>query len=206
MTSAPENHGTSTDPDTIRVYDTRADDYARVTAADTPDPLLQAFIDVLPPQGHVLDLGCGPGVFARLMAQAGLHVTATDASAQMVALAAKQPGIRARQASFDDLTDTDTYDGVWANFSLLHAPRHALPRHLKSIHNALKSGGHFHLSVKTGSGQARDTLGRFYTYYSPDQLDHLLADAGFTVTKITPGRDKGLDGALSDWISVASHA
>lgn len=194
------------DPETIRTYDARAEDYARVTASDTPGALLQDFINALPEGGRVLDLGCGPGNFARLMARTGLQVHATDASARMVALASGIPGVTAEQATFDDLTAIAAFDGVWANFSLLHAPRDTMPRHLSAIYRALKPGGAFHLAVKTGTGEARDRLGRFYAYYSPDSLTALLTEAGFVVTKITHGRDKGLDGAESDWISVATHA
>lgn len=194
------------DRDTIRVYDERATEYAEVTATDSPSRYLQSFISALSPAAHVLDLGCGPGLFAARMAQAGLRVDATDASSEMIALAAQHPGVTAFQATFDDLTATDTYHGIWANFSLLHAPRAAMPRHLSAIHRALRPGGQFHLAVKTGTGEGRDRLGRFYTYYTPEELTTLLNAAGFTVTKISPGRDKGLDGALSDWISVASHA
>ncbi|MDF1803806.1 class I SAM-dependent methyltransferase [Thalassovita sp.] len=196
----------STDSKTIRTYDTHADEYARVTFTDKPDPFLQAFIDAVPKGGRVLDLGCGPGTFANLMAQTGLSVDATDASAEMVTRAAQHPGVSAQQATFDDLTARNLYDGIWANFSLLHAPRAAMPHHLAAIHTALRPHGAFHLAVKTGEGEHRDRLGRFYTYYSPEALTALLETAGFTVQKITPGRDKGLDGSLSDWISVASHA
>ncbi|WP_319824788.1 class I SAM-dependent DNA methyltransferase [Thalassovita sp.] len=196
----------SRDPETIRVYDARAEEYAHVTATDSPGALLQAFIQSLPRGGSVLDLGCGPGHFARHMARAGLRVLATDASARMVALANEQPGVTARLATFDNLTYMQTFDGIWANFSLLHAPRNALPRHLSAIHRALKPGGQFHMALKTGTGAARDRLGRFYTYYTPSELTSLLFTAGFTVTKITFGRDKGLDGTESDWVSVASHA
>jgi 2-polyprenyl-3-methyl-5-hydroxy-6-metoxy-1,4-benzoquinol methylase len=194
------------DPQTIQVYDERAEEYASVTANHIETPLLHEFILALPAGAEVLDLGCGPGLFAQALHERGLHVDATDASAEMVALANRQPDVTARQASFADLNDQEKYDGVWANFSLLHAPRAEMPGHLARIHAALKPGGAFHMTVKTGTGDSRDRLGRYYTYYQPDEMRSLLETAGFTVTKITPGRDKGLDGSLSDWISVASYA
>lgn len=196
----------SQDRDTIRVYDERAAEYASVTAQHVNSPFLQAFTAALPPAARVLDLGCGPGLFAAEMARAGLRVDASDASAEMVALAARHRDVSVSLATFDELSATDTYDGIWANFSLLHARRADLPRHLAAIHRALRPGGQFHLALKTGTGEGRDLLGRFYTYYTPEELTALLHDAGFTVTKITPGRDKGLDGTESDWVSVATHA
>ncbi|MDX1780842.1 MAG: class I SAM-dependent methyltransferase [Thalassovita sp.] len=194
------------DKQTIRLYDARADDYAKVTASENPDALLADFIAVMPDGALVLDLGCGPGIDAGLMARAGLKVDAMDASAAMVALTGQKPGVTARQASFDELHAENTYDGIWANFSLLHAPRADLLRHLSAIHRALKPGGRFQMAVKTGEGEARDTLGRYYCYYCEAELLGLLHDAGFTPEKCAHGSDKGLDGVVADWISVASHA
>ncbi|WP_373050544.1 class I SAM-dependent DNA methyltransferase [Thalassovita aquimarina] len=194
------------DEETIRIYDARAEDYAQVTAADAPGRLLRDFITAVPTGGRVLDLGCGPGIDAGLMAQAGLQVDAVDASAEMVALADQRPGVSARQATFVDLDAEAAYHGIWANFSLLHAPRNDMPRHLAAIHRALKPGGRFHMAVKTGEGEKRDSIGRYYSYYTEPELMRLLQDAGFTATKIVHGSDKGLDGVVADWISVASHA
>lgn len=194
------------DRETIRIYDSRAEDYARVTASDAPDATLRAFIEALPKGAHVLDLGCGPGLSARHMADAGHQVEAWDASTAMVDLAAAHPGVAARKADFDALDATTAYDGIWANFSLLHAPRDAMPRHLSAIHRALKPGGLFHVGVKTGTGSKRDDLGRLYTYYTEAELSGLLRDAGFTPGAFRHGEDLGLDNVMAPWITVTAHA
>ena len=193
------------DDETLRVYDARAAEYARVTAADAPGPLLAAFIAALPTGARVLDLGCGPGIDAGHMAAAGLVVEAVDASAAMIDLARGQKGVAARQADFDIFAaerHSAAYHGIWANFSLLHAPRDALSRYLSAIHAALRPGGQFHIAVKTGEGHARDSLGRTYTYYSEAELSAYLTDAGLTPTDTAHGREPGLDGKLADWIAI----
>ncbi|WGW04953.1 class I SAM-dependent methyltransferase [Tropicibacter oceani] len=196
-----------TDPVTIEVYNRRAEEYAQVTASDGPDATLAAFIEGLPKGARVLDLGCGPGAAAAHMARAGLSVEAWDASASMVALAAAQPGVDARQASFDDLAkaEADSFDAIWANFSLLHAPRAAMPRHLAQIARILRPGGRFHIAVKEGQGSKRDRLGRLYAFYTQEDLTGLLKDAGLSPGPFQTGRDRGLDGALSPWISVTAY-
>lgn len=194
------------DPETIRIYDERAADYAGMTDAyNTTDPRLAAFIAACPVVGRVLDLGCGPGAAAAKMAEAGLKVEAVDASAAMVEMAARHPGVSARQATFDDITGTATYDGIWANFSLLHAPRTDFPRHLAAIHCALKPGGVFLIGLKLGTGEARDRIGRLYTYYTEDELMDHLHKAGFTPGDIRHGSGEGLDGSTAPWISVIAH-
>ncbi|MEX0366561.1 MAG: trans-aconitate 2-methyltransferase [Ruegeria sp.] len=195
------------DDATIRVYDERAAEYATLTDdQNADDPHLSAFLAAVPAGGRVLDLGCGPGTSAAVMAQAGLVVEATDASAEMVALADRHPGVTARQAVFDDIAGERLYDGIWANFSLLHAPRADFPRHLAALHAALKLGGAFFIGMKLGTGEGPDRLGRYYTYYSEDELHTHLTEAGFTITGQRRGRGPGLDGSVSDWIAVAAHA
>ena len=194
----------SSDRETLAVYDKRAADYAaRFTGSRNVD--LETFIAALPTGAQVLDLGCGPGHAAAQMADAGHSVEATDASAEMVKLARSHPGVTARQASFDDITGTDLYDGIWANFALLHAPRSAMPGHLAALRRALRPGGLFHIGMKTGTGEKRDEIGRLYTYYTEDELAGLLREAGFTPFSSRTGAEPGLDGVVAPWMTIAAH-
>jgi SAM-dependent methyltransferase len=190
MTGAP-------DDETIALYDARAAEYADTVSEPEPPARLLAFIDALPAGARVLDLGCGPGNAAAAMAAAGLEVDAVDASAGMVAVARARHGITARQGGFADLAPP--YHGVWANFSLLHAPRVEMPGHLARLHAALLPGGLLHLGLKTGTGARRDALGRLYTYYAEAEIDALLAAAGFDILSRETGEDTGFDGVPAAW-------
>ncbi|EAU44135.1 class I SAM-dependent DNA methyltransferase [Salipiger bermudensis] len=192
------------DDRTLAVYAKRAQDYANLQP-DAPFETLSTFIARLPEGARVLDLGCGPGHDSGHMAKAGLAVEALDASPEMVALARASHGVDARQGHFDDLDAHARYDGIWASFSLLHAPRADMPRHLAAIARALKPGGLLGLSLKEGTGEGRDRLGRFYTFYIEDDLRALLADVGLTIRDVTRGEGRGLDGSASTWISVLAH-
>lgn len=191
------------DARTIALYDAEAEAYASRFAA--PQPALAAFVAVLPPGGRVLDLGCGPGTSAAAMLAAGLAVEAWDAAPGMVA-AARRRGVDAREATFAELDVARRYDGVWANFSLLHAPRDEMAGHLAAIARALRPGGHLHLGLKLGSGTGRDGLGRLYTYYGRDEIVGLVQAAGLTVVGERTGEDAGFDGTLSAWITLLARA
>lgn len=196
----------STDPRTIAVYDAKAGDYADRFASTEPDRHLSAFITALPTGAHVLDLGCGPGTASAFLRAAGHVPDPVDASPAMVRLANERHDIGARLATFDDIDAVEDYDGVWANFSLLHAPRAELPRHLAALHRALKPGGLLHLGMKTGAGEARDGLDRLYSYYSVAELQGMLAKAGFTVTAISEGHERGLAGTDDPFVIIEAHA
>lgn len=195
------------DTETLRIYADRAAEYAALTDSDNAkDPRLTSFINTMPKGARVLDLGCGPGASAAQMAKAGLKVVAYDAVPEMVALASQHDGVTAQCASFEDVSGCDIYDGIWANFSLLHAPRKDLPKHLSRIATALKANGHFHIAVKTGTGSQRDSLGRYYTYYTEAELTGLLKAAGLTVTDRSEGRGKGLSSEIAPYLVLTAHA
>lgn len=193
------------DEETVSVYDTRADDYADMVASTEVDEHLVAFMDELPSGGHVLDLGCGPGHAAATMTAAGFDVDAWDASEGMVRLAADTSGVRIERRDFDSLDAVDAYDGIFANFSLLHARKAEMPDLLGRIARALRPGGVLHLALKTGTGERRDAIGRFYSYYEESELEGLLTRSGLGIASRATGSGRGLDGSDASWIIVRAR-
>lgn len=194
------------DTKTLSVYDAEIDRYARMVTRSKPDQDLLNFMGQVAPGGHILDLGCGPGNSAAAMADAGFRVSATDGSGEMVALARSRYGVNARKAMFADLAEVDEYDGIWANFSLLHAPKSEFPGHLAQVHRALKPGGILHIGMKTGTGEHRDRIGRFYAFYTIDELKGLLDQAGFTPVSERNGEALGLAGDVEPYVVIIAHA
>lgn len=193
------------DQETLAVYAERAVDYAERFQFKEDDRHLQAFMARLPDEAHVLDLGCGGGNASALMIASGLQVVSWDASPEMGKVAREVCGVDVREATFDDLDALNVYDGIYANFSLLHAPRAEMAGHLARISDAIKPGGAFHIGLKTGTGERRDALGRFYCYYTEEEIRGLLADAGFDVLTATTGEEPGLDGVVAPFIILLSE-
>ena len=185
-----------TDAKTIATYDSKAADYAATFASDGPDKTLLAFFELMPKGARILDLGCGPGTASAHMRNAGMDPDPMDASEGMIALAHERYDLPARLGTFDDISGTSVYDGVWANFSLLHAARADLPRYFLALGTATKPNGTIHVGMKTGDGVMRDALDRLYTYVSVPELQGLLEDAGFTVNYIKEGAERGMAGTI----------
>lgn len=193
------------DAQTLGVYNSRGEDYRQMMAdyAGT-DAAKARFLAACPPPGRVLDLGCGPGAYALHFAEAGHWVDAWDAAQSVLDMVPDHPRISPRLARFDALDTVEGYDGIWAYFSLLHAPRAAVPGHLAAIARALKPGGVLFLGMKLGEGGARDAIGRHYEYYTIEALEDLLRAAGLAPGEHWEGAGKGLAG--EDHRSVVMRA
>ena len=194
-----------TDKQTLDVYALRASDYAQRFHENGPGKHLREFLDAMPSKARILDLGCGPGRAASLMIAEGYNVDAWDASPEMAGVGRDLYDVDIETKPFDALDAEAFYDGVYANFSLLHAPKSELPGLLHRIAMALKPGGLFHIGLKSGEGEARDALGRFYAYYMEVEIAEHLENAGFLIETQAKGEDPGLDGTIAPWIILKAR-
>ncbi|WP_299368093.1 class I SAM-dependent methyltransferase [uncultured Tateyamaria sp.] len=195
-----------TDAETLSVYAVKAAEYADLVKIADADPTLMRFINALPAGAVTLDIGCGPGFAAGAMAAAGMEAHAWDPVPEMVEMAAKLPGVTTRLATYADLDATDVYDGIWANFSMLHTPLADWPNQFAAIARALKPGGLFHFGTKLGSGESRDSIGRLYSYMSETDLTELFAASGFDIIYSHTGEEAGLSGEIAPFIVVQARA
>lgn len=193
------------DEKTIAFYDGAAQRYDSQFQSDTPSAYLIAFMALLPAGGAVLDLGCGPARSSVHMRAAGFVPDPVDASQGMVDQANDAHDIGARVLTFDDLDMVADYDGVWANFSLLHAAEADLPRHFAAIAAALKCSGVLHVGMKVGTGTQRDLIERLYTYISVHGLRELLTEAGFDVIAVEEGREVGMAGTNDPFVIMRAR-
>ena len=190
------------DEQTIKAYDSNVGRYKKMVSKLPDLEPLQAFITELPKDAVVLDWGSGPGYLAARMQEAGLRPVCVDASAEMVAAAQQDFGLEARQEPFSALNAVCLYQGIWANFSLLHAERTEFPHHIAAAATALVPSGIFYLAVKSGSGEGRDDLGRLYTYYTQVELVDVVSHCGLAVIRTFTGRSAGMSGHLDEWVGL----
>jgi SAM-dependent methyltransferase len=156
------------DAQTSAYYAAHAEDYLGARP-DTTSRHLDAFLKLLRPGAHILELGCGAGRDAEAMLKAGFRVEATDGTAEVARIAEQRLGQHVRVVRFDELDAIDAYDAIWCNASLLHVPRAELPDALQRIWSALRPGGYHAATFKSGGVEGRDERGRYYNYLSRDQ-------------------------------------
>ena len=193
------------DEDTLRFYRANASAYAgrEITSRQAR---LTAFLALLAPNAAILELGCGAGGDTAEMLARGFDVFPTDGSPEMADVASRRLGRPVGTLLFHDLDEHEAYDGVWANACLLHVPRGELAPILKRIWRALKSGGCFFASFKTGEAEGRDTLNRYYNYPSPDWLRETYASAGiWTSLEIESGEVIGFDDKWAPMLFVVAR-
>ncbi len=139
-----------------------------------------------PTGGLVLDVGCGPGQYARALASHGLRAVALDLSLGMLHQAQVHGTIRLVCADMRHLPiANESVGGCFACASLLHLPRPQVPRTLAEFRRVLRTGGALYVGMKEGEGEewVTDQEGgeRFFAYYRPAELDRLIRAAGFDI-------------------------
>ncbi|MEM8592768.1 MAG: SAM-dependent methyltransferase, partial [Pseudomonadota bacterium] len=63
-------------------------------------------------------------------------------------------------------------------------------------------GGVLHLGMKLGSGEKRDAIGRFYSYFSREELLAALEQSGVAAAWEHQGEQPGLDGTVAPFILI----
>lgn len=137
---------------------------------------------------HLLDLGCGLGLYANRFAQLGVQVTGVDYSRRSIEYARNYAEmldlpITYRYADYLDLEDASLYDAallIFGDYCALNPKdRRKL---LAKVNRALKPGGFFVLDVSTP--HLADHQGEKSSWYAADAgfwrpTPHLVLENGF---------------------------
>ncbi len=157
------------------------------------------------PSLPIVDIGCGPGRDALLLAGMGFDVLATDLSAAMLDEAKKrtldQP--EAKRITFRrmDMRHLELAEascaGLWVSASFLHIPKRENLAVLQEFVRVLPTGGPLTLLVKEQDAgeteryevQQKTGTTRFFARYNGAELWALLEQAGLQVWDIIAARD-----------------
>ncbi len=175
---------------TIATYNRIAPQYAikiEGLLAETV-PSLERFYQLLKPGDYILDAGCAACRTGAYLVGQGFQVMGIDLSAGLLAEAKKlHPEVPTQLMDMRQLTFADnTFEGIWAEASLLHLDEPGITQALNEFHRVLKPGGYCYIKVKETEVAAKTkefAFGeeRHYYYYTSEQMKKLLERAHFQI-------------------------
>lgn len=174
----------------LHFYEIQAKNYVQSTINVDMSALTHEFMRLLPPEAHILDVGCGSGRDSKTFIDNGFRVTAMDGSQALCALAQKHIKQPVLHKSFLDINWQEKFEGVWACASLLHCSPQELPIVFKKINAALKPSGWLYTSFKFGSGYRQEGQ-RYFLDMNEASFKKLLNNySELTIEKIWLSSDR----------------
>lgn len=159
--------------DSIDYYNRYAVPYFEETAELDMEEIIRPFIELLPENAEVLDLGCGSGRDTVTLVENGFYVTAMDGSEEMCKLAEVHTDQDVLNMTYEEMDFDNVFDGIWACASLVHLTEDEMKSVMKKLLCALQKGGVLYFSVHKGE---RDGMynGRYFRDYTKRELLTLL--------------------------------
>ena len=179
---------------TLGYYDSHADKFYKSTVNIEFTTMQEKFLTKLEKGSNILDFGCGSGRDTKYFFEQGYNVEAIDGSAELCKLAGEYTGIKVKNILFQELSEVDKYDGIWACSSILHLPVGELDEVMKKMVIALKKNGIIYTSFKYGTF-AGERNGRYFTDMTEEVfavflsgIDGLKIEEQWITSDVRPGR------------------
>lgn len=160
---------------TIDYYNKNYDIFVELTQDVDFSDTQNVFMNLLPEEADILDFGCGSGRDTKYFLGHGYHVEAIDGSIELCRLASAYTGIRVRHMLFQELSERERYDGIWACASILHLNKAELSDVFEKMSQALKKNGIIYTSFKYGDFEGMRN-GRYFTDFTEESFERLADD------------------------------
>ena len=179
---------------TIDYYNRNAKSFIEGTLTVDFSQTQDRFLALLPDKARILDFGCGSGRDTKYFLNRGYYVDAIDGSIELCKAASEYTGIDVKHMYFQELSEVEKYDAIWACSSILHLELSELEKVMNKISAAVRPGGIIYTSFKYGifSGERN---GRYFTDMTDDTFNELILKVqGLTIedhwitSDVRPGR------------------
>ena len=144
-------------------------------------------------KGEILDIGCGTGAFLNTMKTAGWGITGLEPDDTAIKKAAELYNIQAQLPEKLFELKPSTYHAITMWHVLEHV--HELHAYIKQLHNLLTPQGKIFIAVPNYTSYdaglynehwAAYDVPRHLYHFSPQSMQHLLAQYSLTLTAIKP--------------------
>lgn len=186
--------------DSIDYYERYAASYFENTVDLNMEEALQRFLELLPENADVLDLGCGSGRDSLYLDEAGCCVTMMDGSEQMCRLAEIHTDMEVLHMTFDEMEFDEVFDGIWACASLLHVPEKDMDRIMKKVVNALQPGGILYMPFKYGEEEEIRNHRLFHDYTEKTARKMIRQQEGLEILDMWQSED--VRGNGQNWLNI----
>lgn len=187
---------------TLKHYNKIAGRYCGTTVNVDFSKFHKRFLKYIPKGGCILDFGCGSGRDAYAFIKRGFVVDALDGSSELCSLAERLIAQTVICQLFQEFSEKDKYDGIWACSSILHLNKRELGDTLRNLHDALKSIGYLYASFKYGNFEGIRNS-RYYTDLTHAQLIKLVREVKcFQVEEFWISSDTRKDRREEKWLNV----
>lgn len=131
------------------------------------------FLDKLPSGASILDFGCGSGRDTKYFHEMGYEVEAIDGSEELCRFASEYSGVEVKHMLFQELSEEEKYDAIWACSSILHLSYEELVDVMFKMAVALKTNGIIYTSFKYGEFEGEKN-GRYFIDMTEERFRNLL--------------------------------
>lgn len=188
--------------DSIDYYNRYAVPYYEETVDVDMTEVIEPFMELLPENAEVLDLGCGSGRDTIVLEERGFYVTPMDGSEEMCKLAEINTDQEVLQMTYDEMEFDDVFDGIWACAALVHLTDDEMREIMKKLIQALKADGILYFSVHKGD---RDGIynGRYFRDYTRKELSDLMEEfPGLELINMWTTQDARSGKSDGQWLNV----
>lgn len=171
----------------VSIYNKFADKYYNEYGVSS---YIDDFVNLVERNGKVLDVGCGPGKDSNYITSKGFDVVGIDLSEKMIGIAKKEfPGTDFRVMDMRRMSfEPESFDGVFAAFSLIHLPKNEVSGMLNKLYEILKKDGIIYVAVQGGESiemfsleplEPRERI--FLNLFSSEEIESLMKGNGFSI-------------------------
>lgn len=162
----------------------------------------EKFLNMLLEKAHILDFGCGSGRDTKYFLEHGFKVTAIDGSLELCKFASMFTGVEVKHMYFQDLSEVNVYDGIWACSSILHLPWEELKDVMNKMVLATKKGGIIYTSFKYGMYEG-ERKGRYFTDMTEEKFKLFLREVpGLKLKELWVNADVRAERRDEKWLNL----